>query len=355
MSLGGSGIEHKQVPATRVAYLRFNLKGRSDIPGVIEELAQAVPEGQIAGPPYLILQYFSSYTEGYEAEAGFPVKEAYEDGWIQSKLTPSMMVLSLNHQGPPERLRETKARLSAFAREHALISDEFTREVYPDWPNPQGAIETQFVIHPWNALFARNLERALGATVRETVLASAETLTVESSPEARFRWTKAALEKLDETADEPQKYEVLSRCAHVYPPGQLEKLRHVYDLTRARNNDPLEAVDAVRAFMRSDPGWNDKRGYRKGRVVYHTKNPADPAAYEQAKTPQEVRAAYCFCPIIRDRLEQGMPVSYCYCGAGWYRQQWEAATGKPVRVEVVQSVLRGDEVCQFAVHLPEEL
>ena len=41
-----------------------------------------------------------------------------------------------------------------------------------------------------------DLRSALGAAVRETVLAGAETLTVESSPEARFRWTKAALEKL---------------------------------------------------------------------------------------------------------------------------------------------------------------
>ena len=33
----------------------------------------------------------------------------------------------------------------------------------------------------------------------------------------------------------------------------------------------------------------------------------------------------------------------------------ETATGKPVRVKVLQSVLKGDLVCQFAVHLPEDL
>ena len=67
------------------------------------------------------------------------------------------------------------------------------------------------------------------------------------------------------------------------------------------------------------------------------------------------RAAYCFCPVIRARLDAGMPVTYCYCGAGWYRQQWETATGMPVRVEVVRSVLKGDDVCSFAVHLADEL
>ena len=148
---------------------------------------------------------------------------------------------------------------------------------------------------------------------------------------------------------------MLSRCAHVYPPGQLEKLKSVYEGARAESDDPMQAVDAVRAFMRSDPGWNDDRSTREGYVVYHTKVPADPEAYEAAKTLVEKRAAYCFCPVLRDRLEEGMPLTYCYCGAGWFRQQWEAATGKPVRVEVVQSVLKGDEVCQFAIHLPEDL
>jgi len=355
MSSKALGIEHKQVPETLVAYIRFNLKGRSDIPGVIMELSRAIPEEQLAGPPYLILQYFSSYTEGYEAEVGFPVAQAFENGWIQSKFAPAMEVLALTHRGLPERLRETKLKLQEFTRQHALISDEFTREVHLDWPNPEGAVENQFVIHPWNALFARNLERALGAAAREAVMEGAEALSVESTPEQRFRWARAALKRLEETADEGQKYEVLSRCAHVYPPGQLDKLKRVYDEARERSDDPLEAVDAVRAFMRTDPGWNDREGYRQGRVVYHTKNPADPQAYKEAKTAQAKRAAYCFCPILRDRLEQGMPVSYCYCGAGWYRQQWETATGKPVRVEVVQSVLKGDEVCQFAVHLADDL
>ena len=355
MALVELGIEHKGIPATLVACVRFNLKGRSEVAGIFEDLACAIPEEQIAGPPYLILQYFSSYTEGYEAEAGFPVKRPFEDGWIKSKLSPAMEVLSVTHRGAPEGLRESRGKLSQFSRKHALISDEFTREVYPDWPNPEGAIELQFVIHPWNALFAENLERALGTARSETVLAGAEALTVMSTPEQRFRWAKAALEQLDKSASEQEQFEVLSRCAHVYPPGQLEKLKRVYNEARSDSDDPLVAVDAVRAFMRSDPGWNDEAGYRQGHVVYHTKNPADPEAYEQAKTAEEKRAAYCFCPVIRERLDGGMPTSYCYCGAGWYRQQWETATGKPVRVEVVQSVLRGNEVCQFAVHLAEDL
>jgi predicted hydrocarbon binding protein len=50
-----------------------------------------------------------------------------------------------------------------------------------------------------------------------------------------------------------------------------------------------------------------------------------------------------------------MPTAFCYCGAGWYRQQWEGAIGRPVTIEIVKSVLKGDEVCQFAIQLPEDL
>jgi len=43
-------------------------------------------------------------------------------------------------------------------------------------------------------------------------------------------------------------------------------------------------------------------------------------------------------------LDNGKQVQYCYCGAGWYRQQFEGIFEKPVCNEIVRSVLRGDDV-----------
>jgi effector-binding domain-containing protein len=349
------GILYKRVESRLVAYIRFNLKERTDIRKTLQELAQAIPAEAIDGAPYVHIQYFSSYTDGYEAEVGFPVRQPIESGRVKSKLSPAMDVLAITHRGAPETLREIKMKLHQFTSQHALISDEFTREVYLDWNNPQGPVEVQFVIHNWNKIFARNLERVIGQDGAATVMGGVESLDLESAPEERFEWAKAAMQRLDDLADEYKKYDVVSSCAHVYPPGQLEKLKVVYDKARSQYDDPLEAVDAVSAFMANDPGWNEKEQYRTGRVLYHTKNPADPQGYADAKNDEEKRAAYCFCPVIRTKLDKGMPITYCYCGAGWYRQQWETATGKPVRVEVLQSVLKGDPVCQFAVHLSEDL
>jgi len=349
------GILRKQVESRLVAYIRFNLKERTDIRKTMQELALAIPAGCVDGAPYVNIQYFSSYTEGYEAEAGFPVGRAVESGRVKSKLSPALEVLAITHRGSPDTLRETKLKMRQFTSQHALISDEFSREVYLDWQNPQGPVEVQFVIHNWNEILARNTERVLGLGGCATVMQGVEELDFESTHEERFEWTKAAMQRLDTLADEFEKYDVVSSCAHVYPPGQLEMLKRVYSEARDHTDDALEAVDAVRAFMQADPGWDEREQFRQGRAVYHTKNPADPQGYADARTDDEKRAAYCFCPVIRANLDKGMPVTYCYCGAGWYRQQWEAATGKPVKVEVVQSVLKGDPVCQFAVHLPEDL
>ena len=81
----------------------------------------------------------------------------------------------------------------------------------------------------------------------------------------------------------------------------------------------------------------------------------DAQTYENAQTEAERKSAYCFCPIVRNRLEQGMPTTFCYCGAGWYRRQWEGATGKAVKITIVKSILKGDDKCQSAIQLPDDL
>jgi hypothetical protein len=355
MSTETLGIQYKRIEPALVCFRRFNLKDRAEIRVVIQELASIIPGPIIDGPPYSILQYFSSFPEGYEAEIGFPVKRPFEHDQIHCKTAREMEVLAIRHGGPPETLRDTKLKLHQFAADHALISDEFTRETYPEWENPQGVIEAQFVIHNWNARFASNLERVLEKEKCDQVMQGIEGIGLETTPADRFQWVKGAVERLEGLADEFQRYDVVSSCAHVYPPGQLEKLRKVFVEARTKLADPLEAVDAVLAFMASDPGWGEKGAYREGHMLYHAKNPADPEGYASAKTADEKRAAYCFCPVIRARLNEGMPATYCFCGSGWYRQQWETATGMPVQVQVLSSVLKGDDACRFAVRLADDI
>jgi len=355
MSLKELGIEHRQYSDTLIATTRFTIQKRAELLAVLEGLAQDLPDAAIAGPAFAIFHFITSVEDGSDVEVGFPVSRRVETAQVKIRLLPPLEVLSLRHTGPLETLRESYAKLYGYASAHGVISDEFCREVYLDVRDTVHCeIEVQFVVHNWNALLARNLERVVGAAGREAVMQGSSVIGVETALDDRFQWVKQALERLDGLADEGQKYDLLSSCAHVFPAEQVGKLKAVYEDTRARTGDALQAVDAVIAFMDGDPGWQ-KGSRREGRIVYAAKNPRDPQTYEKAQSEAEKKQAYCFCPIVRSHLDQGMPTSFCYCGAGWYRRQWEGAIGKPVTIEVVQSILQGDDVCQFAIRLPDDL
>ena len=355
MSWQEAGIEHKSLAGTLVATVRCQFQNRQQLRGILADVAQAIPAGDIVGPGFCIFQFVSSITEGFDGEVGFPVCHTVEKTGVSSRVLPAMEVLSLVHRGPADRIRETYATLYGRAAQHGLISDEFMREIYLDANNPEGnQIEVQFVLHDWMRLLDRHVRRLLGDEAGQGVMRSSGDISLESPLDERFCWVKGAVERLDGIADAQQKYDAVSSCAHVFPRGQIEKLRVAYERARAEVDDPLAAVDAVLEFMATDPGWGE-RPRREGRTIYSSKKPRDPARFEAAETRVDKAKAYCFCPIIRNHLDEGMPTTFCYCGAGWYRQQWEGALGKPVRVDIVESLLKGDERCTFAIHLPADL
>jgi effector-binding domain-containing protein len=355
MSLYELGIEHKRVAETLAATIRVNLKSRQELPQILKELAQVIPREQVAGPPFSIIRFVTSVTGGFDAEIGFPVQQAIEAGDVRTRTVAPMDVLSFAHTGPLEELSASYRMLFGATAERGLISDEFVREVYPDWELAEWSrVEVQFVLHDWNKLFADNLDRVLGEGARRRVMEGVDEPGIGSTLDGRFRWVKEMVERLDRSAGEDQMYDVLSSCAHVFPQEQIDKLGAVYVDALVHSDDALQAVDAVIAFMREDPGWGEPP-VREGRVIYSKKAPRDVQAYQNAQSDAERKSAYCFCPIVRDRLEQGMPYTFCYCGAGWYRQQWEGAIGKAVRIDILKSILNGDDECQFAIRLPDDL
>jgi len=54
----------------------------------------------------------------------------------------------------------------------------------------------------------------------------------------------------------------------------------------------------------------------------------------------------CFCPFVKESL---MSADFCNCSLGWQQQTFSTVIGKPVRVRVVNSVLRGAKSCDFAI------
>lgn len=338
---------------TTLAGRKFILHRRSDLWPVLKEIGEAIPEEIVTGPPVLIIHYISSVKDGTLVELGYPVLKPYGNDIIETLTLPKTRFISIHHKGPMAELGKTYNELFGHADSVGLVSDEFGLEVLHDISDPGScSIEARLVIHDWNGLLRESVGRVLGAAEAERVVGDCSKITEETGLETRFELVRSAIKQLENAADEFQRYDCVSHCAHVFPPGQVAKLRTCFAEAREKGLGFLEAVDSVIAFMDSDPGWSEK-ATRKGHAILTAKGPRDRKAYAAAETPEARAAAACFCPIIRTKLQDGMPLTFCYCGAGWFRQQWEGATGAPVRVEILGSLLNGDPECSFAVHLPE--
>lgn len=339
---------------TTLAGRRFVLHQRSDLRPVLGELKERIPEQLVTGPPVLIIHYISSVKDGTLVELGYPVNSPFQDDEIETLTLPKTRFMCIDHRGSMAGLGKAYGDLFGNANSKGLVSDEFGVEVLHDISDTEScSIEARLVIHDWKGLFRENIERVLGAPEAEKVFGDCAEITEETGLDTRFELVRSAIIRLDDAADGFQRYDCVSGCAHVFPPGQVAKLRACFTEATEEGLGFLEAVDRVIGFMDSDPGWSEK-AIRQGHTILTAKGPRDRKAFEEAETPEARAAAACFCPIIRTKLGDGMPPTFCYCGAGWFRQQWEGATGLPVRVEILGTLLRGDPECRFAVHLPEQ-
>ncbi len=278
----------------------------------------------------------------------------FHDSRITTRTLPEVQCLAVESGCPAEELDGAYECLFGYAYHRGLISDEYGIEIIHESTDPgECLVEARLVLHPWENLFRRNLRESLGEEVAMGITRGWNGISPFTDIETRFQTVKKAMEDLTEAAGDDTVYDCVSKCAHVFPKEQIDKVRDVFDRTRGSGDSVLQAVDRVIEFMGSDPGWGETP-VRQGNVILTSKGPRDPSAAEKAATPEERAQAACFCPIIRKKLAEGIPRAFCYCGAGWYRQQWEGATGLPVRVEIVESLLSGDQRCSFAVHLPVE-
>jgi hypothetical protein len=173
----------------------------------------------------------------------------------------------------------------------------------------------------------------------------------EASPEELAAWSRLAMERLAELVPDVATREKIMEgraCVFVEEFGEepLLELRKIYQETGG--------VDAVFEAMARDREKHS-RPRREGDVIVEVKAPRDGEAFAAAQTPEEKRVAYCHCPLARaGAATTPAPEPYCCCGGGWYGRIWEFIVERPARVEVLRSVMRGDDDCTFAVHLPPD-
>lgn len=198
------------------------------------------------------------------------------------------------------------------------------------------------------------LSNAQKAAMTRTVMQRLESLTDEETyqrifsdcfrdlPDSFYRVDK---QRFEETGD-LDRFLVVHREAYL---RQLETLKN-----EGRLYFSQEITDAVIAFVRANP--EIEVGVRKGNHIYVTKIPYQADLFLKEKDPQQKRYYACHCPWARESLRSGQqPVSarFCQCSAGFHKKFWEVMLGQPLKADVLESVLKGDDRCRFVIHLPD--
>ena len=57
---------------------------------------------------------------------------------------------------------------------------------------------------------------------------------------------------------------------------------------------------------------------------------------------------YCMCPLVESG-PPGLSPTFCYCSTGYVKEIFERTTGKPVTVDLIESLKMGGKDCVFGI------
>jgi len=221
----------------------------------------------------------------------------------------------------------------------------------------------------WLNKFSKCLGEIAGENIQKEILAGIEKFSDETSANDKFNWSQKAMEKLNSFVDGEKRIDLMTGCACQYPKEELQEVKKKYEETKSIDLVLQMLQDKFENFLKNtlklnkeyfifivERGWG-LAGIKKENKIIATKIPKSGflAEYMKETDPEKKKAHYCHCPRIRDALKTpGARISrnYCYCGAGFYKGIWEEILQKPVKVEVLETVLNGGDVCKVAIHLP---
>jgi effector-binding domain-containing protein len=320
----------------------------SDLPDVFTKMDSIVGV-HASGNPIVIHHWGVSDEHGHDMDVCVPIKAVLEGDGITTMILPMKDAMTMIHRGPYSEIGATYTKISRHTYERGHPIAESTREVFHhfDANHPEKTVvEIQTILHDWTTRFTSKLETVLGSEAKEDVLAPMNKLDIDTPADVRQKALCESLSILERMTNDEQQFEILSHCAHVFPVELIPPMRNLFKSTGD--------VDAVIDAMLSKGGYYPKVMRREGSIIYSEKSPANPSAFKEAKNDAERRRAYCFCPLIRDCIDDA-PEIFCNCSAGWPKQLWEGILERPLKIEIVQALTKGDDTCEFAIHLPAEV
>ena len=145
------------------------------------------------------------------------------------------------------------------------------------------------------------------------------------------QWLKNFMRILDESIDDQTRCRIMEAngiaCARDYLKSTGREIKPISFedwVARVEGQDKSDAVQI------------------QGNIIYYKylKN------YQGLDAPED----FCLCPFVESKPE-GLSATYCHCSVGYIREIFGQTFGRPVKVEQLESVLRGSKRCKFKIEL----
>jgi predicted hydrocarbon binding protein len=172
-------------------------------------------------------------------------------------------------------------------------------------------------------VFQENALPRLKASVREELKRLYAQLDSVKTPPQKAASIHLMMDVLDRNLDEQSRRSVMEACGRrCIGSSTLEKVRHIRKAAQ-------DVDDLLLRLNKARIGGGDLK--REGDIIL-------------------VTYSRCYCGSVSRTRERFSP-TYCYCSCGYCRQLFETALGRPVEVELLGSVIQGDDSCRFCVRI----
>jgi len=223
---------------------------------------------------------------------------------------------------------------------------------------------------------SETLKETFGETQRDEIFKGIELPPLGTNPEDKPKVTKKVMERLESKLDEKTLKEIMQSGLDVGPREFYLPMRQKFleaksldDFLRKRHEEAVELLEKhnreksmfyaqeideeVVEFVRSK--GEIMGGVREGDIIYETKIPYMAKKYLHEKDEKMKRYYACHCAWVREAIKSGLEISpnFCYCSAGYHKRPWEIIFEESVKADVIETVLKGDLVCRFAIHIPK--
>ncbi|MGB9023445.1 MAG: hypothetical protein WCC94_08430 [Candidatus Bathyarchaeia archaeon] len=224
---------------------------------------------------------------------------------------------------------------------------------------------------------SETMKQKLGEDKRNEILEGITLPALGTHSKDKPKVTKEFMERMETKLGEEKSKEILLSGPHAGPKEEYLPERKTFlasknidDFLKKRHREYVDSLEKhmkektlyftqeideeVLDYVRNTPTCQN--GVRDGDTIYVTKIPYMAKKYLHEKDEKKRRYYYCHCPWVREAILSDLKVSpnFCYCSAAFEKRPWDVIFDQPVRADVVETVLKGDLICKFAIHIPRD-